>query len=90
MMINRLRIKYDKKADSLSEAYSVWTPDGKCWEDRLTLNQAVAYCQDCYKTDIKGQYPVSPEMDQGHRFCPGFDRKTPETLSIPRKYHSLL
>lgn len=27
MMINRLRIKYDKKADSLSEAYSVWTPD---------------------------------------------------------------
>lgn len=46
MMINQLRIKYDKKADSLSEAYSVWTPDGKCWEDRLTLNQAVAYCQD--------------------------------------------
>lgn len=31
MMINRLRIKYDKKADSLSEAYSVcsdWTAIG--------------------------------------------------------------
>lgn len=61
MMINRLRIKYDKKADSLSEAYSVWTPDGKCWEDRLTLDQAVAYCQDTKDFVIR---PISKDSIQ--------------------------
>ena len=61
MMFNRLRIKYDKKADSLSEAYSVWTPDGKCWEDRLTLNQAVAYCQDTKDFVIR---PISKDSIQ--------------------------
>lgn len=61
IMINRLRIKYDKKADSLSEAYSVWTPDGKCWEDRLTLNQAVAYCQDTKDFVIR---PISKDSIQ--------------------------
>lgn len=24
---------------------SVWTPDGRCWEDRMTLEQAEAFCQ---------------------------------------------
>lgn len=26
--------------------YAVWTKDGRCMEDRLTLAQAVAYCQE--------------------------------------------
>ena len=25
--------------------YSVWTPDGRCWEDGLTLEQAEEYCR---------------------------------------------
>ena len=24
---------------------SVWTPDGRCWEDRLTLEQAEDFCR---------------------------------------------
>ena len=70
MMINRLRIKYDKKADSLSEAYSVWTPDGKCWEDRLTLNQAVAYCQDTkdFVITTENQFFLLPYVQHANRF----------------------
>ena len=26
--------------------YAVWTKDGRCMEDRLTLAQAVSYCQE--------------------------------------------
>ena len=26
--------------------YSVWTPDGRCWEDRMTLKQAEEYCRE--------------------------------------------
>ena len=25
--------------------YSVWTPDGRCWEDRMTLEQAEEFCR---------------------------------------------
>ena len=25
--------------------YAVWTPDGRCWEDRLTLEQAEEFCR---------------------------------------------
>ena len=44
-MINRLYIKHNTKAASSLDAYSVWTPDGRCWEDRLTFDQAVDYCK---------------------------------------------
>lgn len=26
--------------------YSVWSPDGRCYEDRLTLEQAEEFCRD--------------------------------------------
>lgn len=26
--------------------YSVWSPDGRCYEDRLTLEQAENYCKE--------------------------------------------
>lgn len=26
--------------------YAVWTPDGKCMEDRLTLEQAEEFCRE--------------------------------------------
>lgn len=26
--------------------YSVWTPNGKCWEDGLTLAQAEEFCKE--------------------------------------------
>lgn len=25
--------------------YSVWTPDGRCWEDRLSLEDARKFCK---------------------------------------------
>lgn len=31
--------------------YAVYTPDGKCWEDGLTLEQAEEYCNNT--TDFK-------------------------------------
>lgn len=61
MMVNRLRIRHDTKADQLSEAYSVWTPDGRCWEDHLTLDQAVAYCRETTDFVVR---PVSKESIQ--------------------------
>lgn len=39
--INNLIIRY--KEDN---GYSVWTPMGICWEDRLTLEQAENYCRE--------------------------------------------
>lgn len=38
--INNLTITYTKDF-----AYTVYTPDGRCLEDRLTLEQAVAFCK---------------------------------------------
>ena len=38
--VNNLVIKHDELYN-----YSVWTPDGKCWEDRLTLEQAEEFCK---------------------------------------------
>ena len=26
--------------------YAVWSPDGRCYEDRLTLEEAEAYCRE--------------------------------------------
>lgn len=38
--INNLTIRYTK-----IYGYAVWTPDGRCWEDRMTLEQAEEYCR---------------------------------------------
>lgn len=38
--INNLTIRY---IDEFK--YSVWTPDGRCWEDRMTLVQAEEFCR---------------------------------------------
>ena len=38
--INNLVIRYTEELQ-----YSVWTPDGRCWEDRLTLAQAEEFCR---------------------------------------------
>lgn len=55
--INNLIIKQDT-AESIQifnrspisnpnyKKYSVWTPDGKCWEDGLTLTQAEEFCKE--------------------------------------------
>lgn len=39
--INNLTIYYTE-----AHQYAVWTPDGRCWEDRLTLNQAESICSE--------------------------------------------
>ena len=39
--INNLTIRYSDVYQ-----YSVWTPDKRCLEDRLTLEQAEEYCTD--------------------------------------------
>ncbi len=51
--INRLVIRYSE-----AHQYSVWTPDGKCWEDRLALEQAENFCRK--NTDFVA-YPVDAE-----------------------------
>lgn len=38
--INNLVIRYTEEYQ-----YSVWTPDGRCWEDRMTLEQAEEFCR---------------------------------------------
>lgn len=38
--INNLTIRYTD-----TYLYSVWTPDGRCWEDRMTLKQAEDFCK---------------------------------------------
>lgn len=38
--INNLIIRYTKDFQ-----YAVWTPDGRCWEDRLTLEHAEDFCK---------------------------------------------
>lgn len=38
--INNLIIKYNDLYQ-----YSIWTPEGICWEDNLTLEQAEDYCR---------------------------------------------
>ena len=39
--INNLIIRYSEMY-----GYSVYTPDGICWEDNLTLEQAEQYCRE--------------------------------------------
>lgn len=39
--INNLVIRYTEDFQ-----YSVWTLDGRCWEDRSTLDQAEKFCRD--------------------------------------------
>ena len=39
--INNLVIRYTEDFK-----YSVWTPDERCWEDRMTLEQAEKFCKD--------------------------------------------
>lgn len=39
--INNLVIRYTE-----FYKYSVWTPDGRCWADRMTLEQAEDFCKD--------------------------------------------
>ena len=39
--INNLTIRYTDEFQ-----YSVWTPDDRCWEDRLTLEQAEEFCRE--------------------------------------------
>lgn len=39
--INNLVIRYSEQY-----GYSVYTPDGRCWEDRLTLEQAEQFCKE--------------------------------------------
>lgn len=39
--ISNLTIRYTRH-----HQYSVWTPDGKCWEDNMTLTQAEKYCNE--------------------------------------------
>lgn len=38
--INNLIIRYTN-----AYQYSVWTPDGRCWEDRLSLTEAEELCK---------------------------------------------
>lgn len=38
--INNLVIRYTE-----AYQYAVWTPDGRCWEDRMTLEQAEEFCR---------------------------------------------
>lgn len=38
--INNLIIRYTDEFQ-----YSVWTPFGQCWEDRMTLEQAEEFCR---------------------------------------------
>ena len=38
--INNLLIRYTD-----AYLYAVWTPDGRCWEDRLTLEEAEEFCR---------------------------------------------
>ena len=38
--INNLTIRYTE-----AYQYAVWTPDGRCWEDRMTLEQAEEFCR---------------------------------------------
>ena len=39
--INNLTIRYTDLYQ-----YSVWTPNGQCWEDNLTLEQAIEFCKE--------------------------------------------
>ncbi|MDD3140643.1 MAG: hypothetical protein PHX08_16975 [Lachnospiraceae bacterium] len=39
--INNLSIHYTDEFQ-----YSVWTPYGQCWDDRLTLEQAEQFCRE--------------------------------------------
>lgn len=38
--INNLIIRYTDIYQ-----YSVWTPDGRCWEDRMNYDEAVEFCK---------------------------------------------
>jgi len=38
--INNLTIRYTE-----SYQYAIWTPDGRCWEDRMTLSEAEEICR---------------------------------------------
>ena len=52
-MVKRIKGKYIKQINNLkiyfTEAYqyTVWTPDNKCWEDRMSLEEAELYCARC-------------------------------------------
>lgn len=48
--INNLTIRYTE-----AYQYSVWTPDGVCWEDKLTLQQAEEYCRETKDFVKKGK-----------------------------------
>ena len=39
--INNLQIRYAE-----AYQYAVWSPDGRCLEDRLTLEEAEEYCKE--------------------------------------------
>lgn len=39
--VNNLLIRYTEIYQ-----YAVWTPDGRCLEDRMTLEQAEGFCRD--------------------------------------------
>lgn len=38
--INNLTIRYTDFYQ-----YSVWTPDGRCWEDRMSYSKAIEFCK---------------------------------------------
>lgn len=54
--INNLVIRYTDEFQ-----YAVWTPDGVCWEDRMTLEQAESFCRETM--DFVNRDRVFKEVD---------------------------
>ena len=57
--INNLTIRYTEEYQ-----YSVWTPDGRCWEDRMTLEQAEEFCRNTKDFVSRQNYYFKLELNR--------------------------
>lgn len=64
--INNLVIRYTE-----AHQHAVWTPDGRCWEDGMTLEQAEKFCRDTKDFVKRGNSsiakPKSTALKKGER-----------------------
>ena len=69
--INNLVITYTEV-----HKYAVWTPDGRCWEDRMTLEQAEDFCRNTKDFVVSRQTGVNkPSLDSVITSCEEMSKK---------------
>lgn len=73
--INNLTIRY-----SDVYRYSVWTPDKRCLEDRLTLEQAEEYCTDT--KDFLRKKKIVDHSKKRWLYAVSFSQSKPFSCSI--------